>query len=73
MTIIGIGTIFSKEYSSGMDQFLLSSKYGRSKAVTAKILASLIFILSVIIVWSLYSFAMATYSFGMHGWKSSLQ
>jgi ABC-type transport system involved in multi-copper enzyme maturation permease subunit len=73
MTIIGIGPIFSKEYSSGMDQFLLSSKYGRSKAVTAKILASLVFILSVIAIWSLYSIVRASYSFGMHGWKSSLQ
>lgn len=73
MTIIGIGPIFSKEYSSGMDQFLLSSKYGRSKAVTAKILASLVFILSVIAIWSLYSITRSVYSFGMHGWKSSLQ
>ncbi|MFJ5714511.1 ABC transporter permease subunit [Neobacillus sp. NPDC093127] len=73
MTIIGIGPIFSKEYSSGMDQFLLSSKYGRSKAVTAKILASLMFILSVIAVWSLYSVARSAYSFGLHGWKSSIQ
>lgn len=73
MTIIGIGPIFSKEYSSGMDQFLLSSKFGRSKLVTAKILASLLFILSIVSAWSLYSFAKAYYLFGMHGWKSSLQ
>ena len=31
MLIIGISPIFSGEYSSGMDQFLLSSKYGRSR------------------------------------------
>ena len=51
MLIIGISPIFSGEYSSGMDQFLLSSKYGRSKVVTAKILSAIIFTISVIAGW----------------------
>ncbi|HEY4553645.1 MAG TPA: hypothetical protein VIG80_10650 [Bacillaceae bacterium] len=73
LTIIGIGPIFSREYSTGMDQFLLSSKHGRSKAVTAKILAAIIFILSVVTVWAVFSSATAAYTYGMNGWKASLQ
>ncbi|MBS4208640.1 ABC transporter permease [Bacillus sp. FJAT-50079] len=73
MLIIGISPIFSKEYSSGMDQFLLSSKYGRSKAVTAKLLAAMIFTLPVIVGWIAYSVATSLYAYGNHGWNAPLQ
>src|SRR5690606_21533163 len=62
MLIVGISPIFSKEYSSGMDPFLLSSKYGRSKAVTAKLLAAMIFTLPVIVGWIAYSVATSLYA-----------
>ncbi|MEK3890336.1 hypothetical protein [Bacillus sp. FSL K6-3431] len=73
MLIIGISPIFSKEYSSGMDQFLLSSKYGRSKLVTAKLLAAIIFTVSIAIGWIAYSAAISIYSYGSHGWSAPLQ
>ncbi|CAM3916291.1 ABC transporter permease subunit [Lederbergia lenta] len=73
LIIIGIAPILSNEYSSGMDQFLLSSKYGRSKAITSKIIASVIFTLSVITGWVALNTAVSVYTYGFHGWKAPLQ
>jgi ABC-type transport system involved in multi-copper enzyme maturation permease subunit len=73
MLIIGISPIFSGEYSSGMDQFLLSSKYGRSKVVTAKILSAITFTISVIAGWFALSAAYSIYTYGWQGWSAPLQ
>ena len=69
MLIIGISPIFSGEYSSGMDQFLLSSKYGRSKVVTAKILSAIIFTISVIAGW----FSLKCSLFYLYIWMARME
>jgi hypothetical protein len=68
MIIIGISSIFSKEHTTGMYQFILSSKDGRKKSVTAKIIASFIYVfftcttffsaclLSSIVYWGIYGY-----------------
>lgn len=73
LIIIGIAPILSNEYSSGMDQFLLSSKYGRSKAITAKIISAMIFTLSMIAGWVAINTAVSVYTYGFHGWKAPMQ
>lgn len=43
--LFGLSTVFSEEYGLGMDNLLLTSKWGKRTLVTAKFLASAIYIL----------------------------
>ncbi|GMA64121.1 ABC transporter permease [Alicyclobacillus fastidiosus] len=43
--LVGLSPIFSEEYSLGTDSFLLTTKRGRRQLVTAKILASMLYVL----------------------------
>jgi hypothetical protein len=44
MILIGLSSVFSDEYMIGMDSFLLTTKRGRRKLVTAKLIASTLYI-----------------------------
>jgi ABC-type transport system involved in multi-copper enzyme maturation permease subunit len=44
MILIGLSSIFSEEYAIGTDSFLLTTKRGRRELVTAKLLASVLYI-----------------------------
>ncbi|OAS19315.1 ABC transporter permease [Paenibacillus oryzisoli] len=70
LILIGLASIFSNEYATGMDQFQLSSKYGRKRVVTAKIIASLIYVIFVIGTWVVFN---ALHWIGGGGWKSPIQ
>ena len=50
---ICLSSIFSGEYQSGADNIILTSKYGKSKAITAKIIASYIFATIIFVVYLL--------------------
>ena len=69
-----IAPVFAVERSSGMDNLILSSRNGRRKIVTAKLLS--ILVASTIVV-SLY--VVATFVFGflphasLHGWDAAIQ
>lgn len=43
--LVGLSPIFSEEYSLGTDSFLLTTKRGRRQLVTAKLLASVLYVL----------------------------
>lgn len=47
MLILGISSVFSGEYATNMDSIILSSKRGKGHVITAKILASAIYIASI--------------------------
>jgi ABC-type transport system involved in multi-copper enzyme maturation permease subunit len=47
MILIGLSPIFSEEYSLGTDSFLLTTKRGRRQLVTAKVLASTLYVLVI--------------------------
>ena len=69
-----IAPVFAIERSSGMDNLILSSRYGRRKIVTAKLLSVLI--TSTVIVMM---YLIATFVFGflphasLHGWNATIQ
>jgi ABC-type transport system involved in multi-copper enzyme maturation permease subunit len=73
LILIGLAPIFSNEYTTGMDQFQLSSKYGRKRDVTAKIIASLIYVIFVIGIWAVYNALHRIAVYGEGGWKSPIQ
>lgn len=69
-----IAPVFAVERSSGMDNLILSSRHGRKKIVTAKLLSVLV---ASTVVVTLY--LAATFLFGflphgsLHGWNAAIQ
>ncbi len=62
MLIIGViaiciclASVFAGEYQNGTDKILLTTKYGKSKGVTAKILASYIFASIVFTIYLIFA------------------
>ncbi|MCI8638402.1 MAG: ABC transporter permease subunit [Coprococcus sp.] len=70
---IVIAPVFSGEYQAGTDAVILSGRYGKTKLITAKIIASFLFggiafTLHVMIAWGLPLAA-----FGTDGWNLPVQ
>lgn len=75
--IIGIcicvsGT-FSGEYQSGADSIILSSRYGKSKLITAKILAVFVYSLLIFTLFVLVGCGIQLVTFGTDGWDLPIQ
>jgi hypothetical protein len=69
--IMMIAPVYSGEYS-GMDNLILSSKYGATKGATAKIVASLLAALSVTALVVLFMLGMALGLYGTAGLDGSI-
>lgn len=70
---ISIASVFSGEYQSGTDSVILSSKYGKSKVITAKIISSFLFGTIIFIINTTVCVGILTLSFGTDGWNLPLQ
>ncbi|MDX8366325.1 ABC transporter permease subunit [Cytobacillus sp. IB215665] len=73
MILIGLATIFVNETNTGMDQLIYSSTHGRRKSITAKIFASIIYVLFVILSWLTFDVLMNMYVYGNSGWDAPIQ
>ncbi|OEH93036.1 ABC transporter permease subunit [Bacillus solimangrovi] len=73
LMVIGLSSIFVNESNVGMDQLIYSSTHGRRKGVTAKVIASFIYTLFLIISWVTFDVLMNTYIFGNNGWSTPIQ
>jgi len=72
LAIVGLAGSFSREYASGMDQLLLSSRFGRSRAVTAKLAAAAIYCASVVLFLNLIVLLLYGVYYGLSGWNQPL-
>lgn len=71
--IIAVSTIFSSEYSMKTDALILTTKHGKNKQITAKLLASLIFATLVVGgVFILFGIAFGL-QYGLAGWSADIQ
>lgn len=70
---IVIAPVFSGEYQAGTDAVILSAKYGKTKLITSKILASLLFGLLAFTVHILIAFGLPLAAFGIDGWNLPVQ
>lgn len=70
---ICIAPMFSGEYQSGADNIILSSRYGKSKLVVAKILSSFIFAFIVYTINIFVGLGIVLFSFGIDGWSLPIQ
>jgi hypothetical protein len=73
LILVGVSSIFTKEYTSGVDQFIFTSKLGRKAIVTAKVFASLIYSFLVVSIWAIYDYLCYFISLGDSGWQSPIQ
>jgi len=70
---ICIAPIFASEYQSGADAVILSSRYGRSKLISAKLKASILFTTGLYGI-SILLYTMITLGiYGAEGWNANLQ
>ncbi|WP_214483145.1 ABC transporter permease subunit [Bacillus sp. SM2101] len=73
LMLMALAPMFVSESSSRMDQVVYSSKYGRRKGVTAKILASMIFVFIIFVFWVTFGILTNIYVYGSNGWDSPIQ
>lgn len=69
---IVIAPVFSGEYQAGTDAVILSGKYGKTKLVTAKIAASLLFGTLAFILHVIVACGLPLTAFGVDGWNLPL-
>lgn len=70
---IVIAPVFSGEYQAGTDAVILACKYGKTKLITAKIVATFIFGVLAFTFHILVAFGIPLVAFGMYGWDLPLQ
>ncbi|MGL5714072.1 MAG: ABC transporter permease subunit [Paraclostridium sp.] len=73
LACILVSPIFSKEYESGSDRVLRSTKNGRNKLAISKIISSLIISIVLYLCSILFSFLLACSVFNINGLKTSIQ
>lgn len=73
LILLGLSSSFSGEYSSKMDSIILSSKYGKTKLIRAKIGASVIYIMVLDLIFNLINLLSNLFIFGVHGWDAPMQ
>lgn len=70
---IVLAPVFSGEYQAGTDAVILSGKYGKTKLINAKIVASLLFGLFAFTLHIIIAFGLPLAAFGFDGWNLPIQ
>ena len=70
---IAVAPVFSGEYQMGTDAVILSGKYGKTKLITAKIAASLLFGTLAFALHIAVACSLPLAAFGVDGWNLPLQ
>lgn len=70
-TIICIAPVFNQEYSTHSDSIILSSRYGKNKAVYAKVIAAIVFVTISFAVMVSLIFGLEVLSYGLSGANAS--
>lgn len=70
---IAIAPVFAGEYQTGMDAVILAGKYGKTRLITAKITASVLFGVLAFLVHLAVAIGIPLAFFGADGWDLPLQ
>lgn len=70
---VSIAPVFSGEYQAGTDAVILSGKHGKTKVITAKIIASFLFGLLAFTLHVLAALGLSLAAFGADGWNLPVQ
>ncbi|MBU5485846.1 ABC transporter permease [Clostridium sp. MSJ-11] len=71
--IICLAPVFSEEYSYGTDAIILTTRYGKSKLTTAKIISSFLFVIGIFVAFALLNFALYGITYGFVGGECPIQ
>ncbi|EJO5347386.1 hypothetical protein NRP93_001464 [Clostridium botulinum] len=71
--IIIVAPMFAGEYQCGADSIILSSKYGKTKIIKAKIIAAFTFATIIFVLNVIFTLAIPLLSFGTDGWNLPIQ
>jgi hypothetical protein len=71
--LVGLAGIYSNEHSSGVENYILSTKNGRKKTMMAKLAASSIFGIVAVLFWEAFNLFANTVKYGPKGWDIPLQ
>ncbi|MGH4121565.1 MAG: ABC transporter permease [Clostridium sp.] len=73
MLLLGVSPTFAGEYESKVAPILLSTKNGRVKIMKTKILAAIIYTITVVSVVNLVGLTVIMFVFGIGGWNAPMQ
>ena len=71
--VICLSPVFSEEYSQKTDAIILTTKYGKNKVILAKIISSLIFALSIYLLFGTLNFTLHAAIYGLDGSNANIQ
>lgn len=72
LILIGLSSMFTRESSSGVDQYILSARHGRRTIVHAKLLAALIFVCCVTLFSLSFDLLYWMMTAGNYGWLADI-
>ncbi|SHK69806.1 ABC transporter permease subunit [Alicyclobacillus tolerans] len=73
MILIGLAPIFSEEYASGTDNFLLTAKRGKRQLVSAKVKAALLYSVVIGFIIEVWNLGLNALLFGTQGLNYPIQ
>lgn len=71
--VICLSPVFSEEYSHKTDAIILTTKYGKNKVIIAKLISSLLFTLSVYLLFVTLNFTLYATIYGLDGFNANIQ
>lgn len=73
LIVITLSPVFSEEYSCHTDSVIYAARYGKTKLVTAKIIASLEVVIGIYFAFLLLNMTLYMGIYGVQGWNVSIQ
>lgn len=73
LVVITLSPVFSEEYSCHTDSVIYAARYGKTKLVTAKIIASLETVIGMYIIFILLNTVLYIGVYGVQGWNVNIQ
>lgn len=70
---ICLSNVFSGEYQTGADSLILTSRYGKSKLISAKIISSFIFVIISLTIHIIVALSIPLIIAGIDGWNLPIQ
>lgn len=73
LVVTNLSLVFSEEYSCHTDSVIYAARYGKTKLVTAKIIASLEAVIGMYIIFLLFHAVLYIGVYGVQGWNVNIQ
>ena len=73
LIVVALSPVFSEEYSCHTDSVIFAARYGKTKLVTAKVIASFEVIIGIYFIFLFFYMALYLGIYGAQGWNVSIQ